>query len=236
MESKDDSILKSVYCNYRGRVTVYDVHGQKVHELSGMLDYDKYLEIERRTDPEITQFEGLEDYRCIACELKKKKSDSEAELNHSPLVSPLTNAIPRIIGSGTTNSGYNPAAVTNSGYTSPLPRMARVAPRVAPIVNSPLPFPHAGPNSVVNNNSSGVIAKPNCFPSPPPLKKGSYYYNTTECKLYYCDGNSWIFVGASSEQSEQDNNSNPLPEKTEEPIKNYKDERIKKRWWKRIFK
>lgn len=57
---QEDSILKSVYCNYRGRVTVYDVHGQKVHELSGMLDYDKYLEIERRTDPEITQFEGLE--------------------------------------------------------------------------------------------------------------------------------------------------------------------------------
>lgn len=223
-----DSILKSVYCNYRGRVTVYDVHGQKVHELSGMLDYDKYLEIERRTDPEITQFEGLEDYRCIACELKKKKSESDAELNQSasPLLGSCASIKPGGLSNGTTNSGYNPT--TNSGYTSPLPRMARVAPRVAPIVNSPLPFPL---NYCLL--PSGVIAKPNRFPSPPPLKKGSYYYNTTECKLYYCDGNSWIFVGASS----GDDDEGILPKKTDkETREKNKDERIKKRWWKRIFK
>ena len=120
---QDESILKSVYCNYRGRVTVYDVHGQKVHELSGMLDYDKYLEIERRTDPEITQFEGLEDYRCIACELKKKKSESEAESNKSAS---------QLLG------------IAN-GYISPLSR-ARVAPRAA--INS-MPLPDTGPNLVV---------------------------------------------------------------------------------------
>ena|ERR1700741_2614416 len=77
MESK--SILKSVYCNYRGRVTVHDVHGQKVHELSGQLTYEKYLEIEKRSDPEITVFDGLDEYRCIACELKKKEQNNQVE-------------------------------------------------------------------------------------------------------------------------------------------------------------
>ena len=53
-----------------GRVTVYDVHGSKVHELSGMLTYEKYVGIEERSDPNITEFEGVEDYRRIAGELK----------------------------------------------------------------------------------------------------------------------------------------------------------------------
>ncbi len=230
MQGKDDSILKSVYCNYRGRVTVYDVHGQKVHELSGMLDYDKYLEIERRTDPEITQFEGLEDYRCIACELKKKKSESDAESNQS--ASPLLGSCASVkLPNGTTNSGYS--ANTNSGY-SPL-----AAPRVAPLISSmplrSMPLPATGPNSVVNNNSSGVRVRPNRFPSPPPVGiKGSYYYNTTECKLYYCDGNSWIWTSSSLNLSPPP----PLPvinvddhhyTKTPEIIK-------EERWWKRIFK
>src|ERR1700741_2707077 len=64
------SILKSVYCNYRGRVTVYDVHGEKVHKLSGQLTYEKYQEIEARKDSEITEFEGVEDYNRIAGDLK----------------------------------------------------------------------------------------------------------------------------------------------------------------------
>ena len=53
--------LKSVYCNYRGRVTIYDVYGQKVHELSGILTYEKHLEIEKRIDNN-TEFDGIYDY------------------------------------------------------------------------------------------------------------------------------------------------------------------------------
>lgn len=61
--------LKSVYCNYRGRVTIYDVYGQKVHELSGVLTYEKYLEIEKRIDNN-TEFDGIYDYRRIVKELE----------------------------------------------------------------------------------------------------------------------------------------------------------------------
>lgn len=61
--------LKSVYCNYRGRVTIYDVYGQKVHELSGVLTYEKYLEIEKRIDTN-TEFDGIYDYRRIVKELE----------------------------------------------------------------------------------------------------------------------------------------------------------------------
>jgi hypothetical protein len=205
-----------------------------------MLDYDKYLEIERRTDPEITKFEGLEDYRCIACELKKKKSESDAESNQS--ASPLLGSCASVKlpnfnpANPNTNSGYNPT--TNSGY-APLSR-ARVAPRVAPS----MPLPSTGrPNSVVD--SSGVIAKTNRFPSPPPLKKGSFYYNTTEYKLYYCDGNSWIFVGGQSgsltppppphiEISVDTTLPTPTVQKT--PPEIIKEQRIANRWWRKIFK
>ncbi len=61
--------LKSVYCNYRGRVTIYDVYGQKVHELSGVLTYEKHIEIEKRIDDK-TEFDGIYDYRRTVKELK----------------------------------------------------------------------------------------------------------------------------------------------------------------------
>ncbi len=73
----EPSILKSVYCNYRGFLIVYDVHGKKVPELSGELTYAKYQEIEKRTVKDITEFEGLEEYRCFACELKDKAAKTE---------------------------------------------------------------------------------------------------------------------------------------------------------------
>ncbi len=71
VEPVEETVLKSVYCNYRGRLTVYDVHGQKVQDLSGMITYEKYTEIERRSNPDITEFDGIEDYRRIGAELKK---------------------------------------------------------------------------------------------------------------------------------------------------------------------
>jgi len=71
IEPVEETVLKSVYCNYRGRLTVYDVHGQKVQDLSGMITYEKYTEIERRSNPDITEFDGIEDYRRIGAELKK---------------------------------------------------------------------------------------------------------------------------------------------------------------------
>jgi hypothetical protein len=70
-EPEAKSVLKSVWCSYRGSLIVYSVDGKKVHELCGELTYEKYTEIERRSMKGITEFDGLEDYRCIACELKK---------------------------------------------------------------------------------------------------------------------------------------------------------------------
>ena len=68
-EEEPKSVLKSVYCNYRGHLIVYDVHGKKVHELSGDMTIDKYDEIEKRIKKDVTEFEGMEDYIRIASEL-----------------------------------------------------------------------------------------------------------------------------------------------------------------------
>ena len=78
VEPVEETVLKSVYCNYRGRLTVYDIHGQKVQDLSGMITYEKYTEIERRSDPNITEFDGIEDYRRIGAELKKSVKESDS--------------------------------------------------------------------------------------------------------------------------------------------------------------
>ncbi len=82
------SILKSVYCNYRGRVTVYVEHGQKVDELSGMLTYEKHLDIEKRSD-ENTEFDGIHDYKRIveglrvAYELVQELKDSKITISNT---------------------------------------------------------------------------------------------------------------------------------------------------------
>ena len=75
----EPSLIKSVFCGYDGRLIVYDIHGKKVHELSGMITYDKYVEIEKRSNPDITEITGLEEYRCIACELKAKQQKEQLE-------------------------------------------------------------------------------------------------------------------------------------------------------------
>lgn len=72
-EPQSKSVLKSVYCNYRGHLIVYDVHGKKVQELSGEMTYEKYKEIENRSQDGVTEFEGaVEDYKRIANELSKE--------------------------------------------------------------------------------------------------------------------------------------------------------------------
>lgn len=73
--AQEPSVLKYVYCSYRGYLIVYDVYAKKVRELSGLMSYEKYMEIEKRSLPEITVFEGLNFYRCLACELKEKESE-----------------------------------------------------------------------------------------------------------------------------------------------------------------
>ena len=61
--------LRWIFCSYEGRLTVYD-YNEKIHELSGMLTYDKYLEIEERSDSN-TEFKGgYDDYKRIASQLK----------------------------------------------------------------------------------------------------------------------------------------------------------------------
>jgi hypothetical protein len=72
-----NSILKSVFCSYRGVLVVHDVHGNRVGELCGEMTMDKYREIERRSRTDITEFDGLENYRSIA--EKKEKEERERE-------------------------------------------------------------------------------------------------------------------------------------------------------------
>ena len=65
----DKTPLRWIFCSYDGRLTVYD-YNEKIHELSGMLTYDKYLEIEERSDSN-TEFKGgYDDYKRIASQLK----------------------------------------------------------------------------------------------------------------------------------------------------------------------
>lgn len=73
--------LKSVYCNYRGRVTVHDIHGHKVEELSGMLTYYKYIKIKDLTDPNITEYDGMDDFERIGLELKPEIVDETEDIN-----------------------------------------------------------------------------------------------------------------------------------------------------------
>lgn len=72
METTEEnkSILKRVICSRWGNLIVRDVYGNRVEELCGNITYEKYMEIEKRTMLGITIFDGLEHYRCVACELK----------------------------------------------------------------------------------------------------------------------------------------------------------------------
>ena len=74
-----EAMLKYVFCNYGGVLTVEDVHGNRVGELCGGMTLDKYNEIENRSHPDITQFEGLEHYKRIAAELEQEKAEQEQE-------------------------------------------------------------------------------------------------------------------------------------------------------------
>lgn len=67
----NETILKWVYCAYNGNLTVFDIKGNRVTELCGPITHEKYEAIERRTDNRFTVFDGLENYRCFACGLKK---------------------------------------------------------------------------------------------------------------------------------------------------------------------
>lgn len=71
----EESVLKSVFCSYRGVLVVHDVHGNREGHLCGEMTLDKYREIERRSRVDVTEFEGLENYRCIVCELEKKEKE-----------------------------------------------------------------------------------------------------------------------------------------------------------------
>jgi hypothetical protein len=62
--------IKYVFCSYYGNLIVRDIYGKKIPELSGQITKEKYEEIERRYS-DITEFDGLNKYRCFACELKK---------------------------------------------------------------------------------------------------------------------------------------------------------------------
>lgn len=101
--------LKSVFCSYRGRLTVYDISGKKVEELSGMLTLDKYNKIEELSDPDTTEFDGYEDYKRIAAELKEKDGGARVfgydphPPSHIPPVKPTSPPVThkRVVGNTT---------------------------------------------------------------------------------------------------------------------------------------
>lgn len=75
----EEAMLKYVFCNYGGVLTVEDVHGNRVKELCGGMTLDKYNEIENRSHPDITEFEGLEHYKRIVAELEQEKQEQEQQ-------------------------------------------------------------------------------------------------------------------------------------------------------------
>ena len=77
MEEK--SVIKSVFCSYRGSLIVYDVHGNRVDHLCDKMTLEIYNEIEERSMEGITTFDGLEKYRCVVCELKEEELKEEEE-------------------------------------------------------------------------------------------------------------------------------------------------------------
>ena len=146
----EPSLIKSVFCGYEGRLIVYDIHGKKVHELSGMITYDKYVEIEKRSNPDITEITGLEEYRCIACELKAKQQKEQQEDDEDVgFKTPSTASGYKTSFSGYTNArrASNSPQPSSSIYKTPKP---------------PLPLP---PSSQFQ--TLPIITPPT---TPPPIK------------------------------------------------------------------
>lgn len=63
-------LIKSVFCSYRGVLVVHDIHGNRVGDLCGEMTLEKYNEIEERV-ADITEFDGLDNYKRIAAELEE---------------------------------------------------------------------------------------------------------------------------------------------------------------------
>ena len=79
---KEEAVIKSIFCSYRGILIVYDIHGNKVNDLCGELTLEKHKEIERRRT-DITEFDGVEDYRSIVSE---KEEEEERKQQPQPVV------------------------------------------------------------------------------------------------------------------------------------------------------
>lgn len=104
-----EAMLKYVFCNYGGVLTVEDVHGNRVGELCGGMTLDKYNEIENRSHPDITQFEGLEHYKRIAAELEQEKEKADKEKAERE----------RILG-------FPPSGIPQSGISSKATQISQV--------------------------------------------------------------------------------------------------------------
>lgn len=87
METEQNkTVLKQVLCTNWGSLSVIDIKGNRVAELCGEMTLNKYNEVERRSMVGITEFIGLEHYRCVVCELKE-----EEEKRPAPIASPTPN-------------------------------------------------------------------------------------------------------------------------------------------------
>ena len=83
---QNKTVLKQVLCTNWGGLSVIDIKGNRVAELCGEMTLNKYNEVERRSMVGITEFIGLEHYRCVVCELKE-----EEEKRPAPIASPTPN-------------------------------------------------------------------------------------------------------------------------------------------------
>lgn len=77
-------LIKKVFCPYNYNLVVYDVHNQRVAELCGRLNKDKFYELMRRCD-ENTVFDGLANFKCAACELGAISRSGDLDDNIAPL-------------------------------------------------------------------------------------------------------------------------------------------------------
>ena len=172
-EPEPETVIKSVFCSYRGVLVVHDVQGNRIGHLCGEITLDKYREIERRSDTEITEFDGLEQYRCIVCELEKKEAAAkEEELFIEP---------------------DNDIVIEDDEED--------FSPFSAPIKGNPYSNPNSNPNS--SSNYANTRAKinnnvPTTQPANPAV--GEFYIDITTGnpipKVW--NGKSWIDISASA--------------------------------------
>lgn len=72
----ENSVVKSIFCSYRGILIVLDSAGNRIDELCGEITLEKYNQIQKRTG-EFTEYDGKSNYDAAVEKLIKEKEEKE---------------------------------------------------------------------------------------------------------------------------------------------------------------